>query len=457
MKTCIKNLFLLPMVTASLGLIPPGRLTAQTFTNLHSFTGGDGATPYATLTVSGNTLYGTTKDGGLGSGTVFRINTDGTGFTNLHSFDANNDGASPYAVLVLSGNTLYGTAPYGGSDGKGTIFKVNTDGTGFSEIHPFLYPDHGGPYDGLILSGDTLYGTTGEGGSLGWGSVFAVKTNGTGFTNLYSFNLNGSDGFYPYAGGGLLLLSNTMYGATLVGGISNAGTVFRLNTDGSGYTNLYSFLYGNDGANRNSGLVLFGNALYGTVCFGGSTDQGDVFKVNTDGSGFTNLHSFTGGFNEAYSDAGLFLSGNTLYGTTYLGGLGNKGTIFKINTDGSGFTNLHHFAGTPDGANLNGGLVLSGNTLYGAASAGGSSNSGTVFSFTLPGLPAPPPLTIRGSGASVVLTWPTNPAGFALQFATNLAAPTFWTNATPSPALVNGQNAVTNPVSGTMRFYRLKQ
>src|SRR6266436_5454669 len=99
MKTCIKNLFLLPMVTASLGLIPPGRLTAQTFTNLHSFTGSDGATPYATLTVSGNTLYGTTKDGGLGSGTVFRINTDGTAFTNLHNFTAS-DGANPYAGLV---------------------------------------------------------------------------------------------------------------------------------------------------------------------------------------------------------------------------------------------------------------------------------------------------------------------------------------------------------------------
>src|SRR5262245_24297585 len=215
--------------------------------------------------------------------------------------------------------------------------------------------------------------------------------------------------------------------------------------------------YGNDGANPNSGLVLSGNSLYGTVGFGGSTDQGDVFKVNTDGSGFTNLHSFTGGFNEAYSDAGLFLSGNTLYGTTYLGGLGNKGTIFQINTDGSSFTNLHHFAGTPDGANLFGGLVLSGNTLYGTASAGGSSNSGTVFSYTLPVPPAPPLLTIRASGASVVLTWPTNPPAFNLQFATNLAPPTFWSNATPSPVLVNGQNAVTNPVSGARRFYRLSQ
>ena len=53
------------------------------------------------------------------NGTVFAVNTDGTGFTNLHSFTAasgslvsitNSDGASPYAGLILSGNTLYGTA-----------------------------------------------------------------------------------------------------------------------------------------------------------------------------------------------------------------------------------------------------------------------------------------------------------------------------------------------------------
>ena len=58
-------------------------------------------------------------DGGSsGNGTVFAVNTDGTGFTNLHSFTAgvdlqlytNSDGAYPYAGLILSGNTLYGTA-----------------------------------------------------------------------------------------------------------------------------------------------------------------------------------------------------------------------------------------------------------------------------------------------------------------------------------------------------------
>src|SRR6185369_524371 len=112
MKTCIKNLFLLPaLIAGSLGLILAGRATAQTFTTLYSFQGGnDGANPYAGLILSGNTLYGMARDGGSsGNGTVFAVNTDGSGFAVLHTF-TNIDGAHPETGLILSGNTLYGTA-----------------------------------------------------------------------------------------------------------------------------------------------------------------------------------------------------------------------------------------------------------------------------------------------------------------------------------------------------------
>src|ERR1035437_2624021 len=130
MKTSIKNLFtrlgvasmrsrVLPALIAGLNLIPAGRVTAQTFTNLHSFTGSDGVNPYAGLILSGNTLYGTAYQGGSsGAGTVFAVSTDGMGFTNLHSFAGySSDGAYPLAGLILSGNTLYGTTFNGGSSG----------------------------------------------------------------------------------------------------------------------------------------------------------------------------------------------------------------------------------------------------------------------------------------------------------------------------------------------------
>src|ERR1039458_1896331 len=58
-------------------------------------------------------------------------------FTTLHTFTGGSDGANPYAGLILSGNTLYGAALLGGGSDYGTVFKVNTDGTGFRLLESF--------------------------------------------------------------------------------------------------------------------------------------------------------------------------------------------------------------------------------------------------------------------------------------------------------------------------------
>src|SRR5438046_381721 len=123
MKTNIKTPFLLPALIAVLNLLPAGRATAQTFTVLHSFTAAsvsypnytnsDGVNPVAGLLLSGTTLYGAASVGGSGgAGTVFAVNTNGTGFTNLYSFTAggydpsggftNSDGNGPDATLIFS-------------------------------------------------------------------------------------------------------------------------------------------------------------------------------------------------------------------------------------------------------------------------------------------------------------------------------------------------------------------
>ncbi|MDB6110475.1 MAG: hypothetical protein JWR69_2225 [Pedosphaera sp.] len=503
MKTHIKRIRPSALI-AGLGLMLAAPLTAQTFTTLHGFTASsgpygtnsDGANPQAGLILSGNTLYGTAASGGgSGYGTVFAINTDGTGFTNLHSFapqaeDGNNvatniDGANPSAVLILSSNTLYGTAKFGGGSGKGTVFKVNTDGTGFTTLHSFPttpnYPgpstnsDGAYPYGGLVLSGNTLYGTAASGGSSGRGTVFAINTDGSTFTNLYSFT---GDGFAPEAG--LVISGTNFYGAARFGGSSGNGTVFKINTDGTEFTNLHSFtaesgayLTNSDGANPQAGLILSGNTLYGTTKYGGSSGRGTAFRVNIDGTGFANLHNFTrdnynvttgASTNSDGADlrTGLIISGNALYGAAYGGGLSGKGTIFKVNTDGAGFTNLHSFPATSGGAtNSEGaapaGLTLAGNTLYGTTQYGGNSALGTVFRLSLA-----PRLAIIPSGTNVILTWPTNNAGFdysgfTLQSSSNLMPSAVWSPVSPAPVVVSGQNAITNPISGAQKFYRLSQ
>src|SRR5258705_415931 len=95
---------LLPVLTVALGLVMTSQVTAQTFTNLYGFTGGnDGGAPYAGLILSGNTLYGTASaGGGSGNGTVFAVTTDGSGFTNLYRFTRWEDGGVRKEGMFLS-------------------------------------------------------------------------------------------------------------------------------------------------------------------------------------------------------------------------------------------------------------------------------------------------------------------------------------------------------------------
>jgi uncharacterized repeat protein (TIGR03803 family) len=57
-------------------------------------------------------------------------------YTVLHNF---NDtlGANSYASLMLSGGTLYGMTSSGGTRGAGCIFSMDTDGSGYSDLFNF--------------------------------------------------------------------------------------------------------------------------------------------------------------------------------------------------------------------------------------------------------------------------------------------------------------------------------
>jgi uncharacterized repeat protein (TIGR03803 family) len=246
MKLCIKNFLVLSVIAGLASTI--NCATAQTFTNLHHFTAtsdqfpapnSDGANPYGGLILSGGILYGTAGFGGaFANGTVFAINANGTGFTNLHSFSSA-EGIFPQAKLLLAGSTLYGTAGAGGyGEAFGTVFAINTNGTGFTNLHSFTYDTDGNnPRAGLVLSGSTLYGTTSQGGSSssqGSGSIFAINTDGSGFTNLHRFTTLSSSGINSDGAGpeaDLILSGNVLYGTARNGGMEGSGTVFAINID----------------------------------------------------------------------------------------------------------------------------------------------------------------------------------------------------------------------------------
>jgi uncharacterized repeat protein (TIGR03803 family) len=295
-----------------------------------------------------------------------------------------------------------------------------------------------------------------------YGVIFRINTDGADYTNLYSFSYFGNcggcldEGKSPY--GSLVLNGARLYGMTYGGGTSNSGTVFNINTNGAGFANLHSFGVGSDGAYPYGSIAFGSSNLFGMTYQGGAFfNSGILFKLGTDGSSYTNLHGFAAGSNDGASPMGsLVLSGAKLYGMTRGGGSSySDGMVFQISSDGSGYTNLHIFyGGSFDGARPNDSLILSGTTLYGMTTGGGASGVGTVFSLALP---QPPRLTAIRSAANIILMWPTNAAGFTLQFTTNLLSQAVWNTNVPSPIVVNGRNAVTNPISGTLGFFRLSQ
>jgi uncharacterized repeat protein (TIGR03803 family) len=408
-RCVVTNPYVPPATTNSATLIVAAE---QPFTAIYKFTGGaNGANPWASLIQgSDGRLYGTTWDGGVdGAGTVFAVNADGTGYTTLYSVTGGADGANPAAALIQgSDGRLFGTTLNYGTGPGGTVFAVNTDGTGFNILHTFSGYDDVLPRAGLLQGKDgRLYGTAEGFEPYGYGIVYALNTDGTGFTTLYTFT-GGTDGDAPY--GSLIQGSDgRLYGTASSGGADGQGTVFALNTDGTGFTALYAFTGGADGGVPLAGLIEGSDSrLYGTASSGGTGGNGTVFSMNTEGTGFATLHSFTGGSDGASPQASLIqLSDGRLYGTTWGGGAIGYGVLFAVKNDGTGFTMLYSFGN--DGAESNAGLILgSDGRLYGTAYTAGSNGNGSIFAYKI-GLLGPP-ITMQVAtqtlnlGSTVVLT-----------------------------------------------------
>jgi uncharacterized repeat protein (TIGR03803 family) len=326
-------------------------------------------------------------------------------FTLLHAFTPGTDGSEPLLGPTLSSNTLYGTAFQGGTNGNGTVFSASAEGNDFTVLHTFtaftnsttfgqrgLNADGSIPENGVVLIDGTLYGTAFFGGTNGWGTVYSLNTSGSNFNVLHTFpafthNTNG-DGANPV---GLLFSEGVLYGEASSGG-TNDGTLYSLNTNGTNFAVLHSFSNVSngtnaDGANPGTDLMLEGGTLYGVTLAGGA-EYGTIFAIGTNGAGFRVVYTFTGGSDGWNPMGGVTVSGNTLYGTA-LGG-GGSGTVFSVNTNGTNFALLHTFSSNElgtnaDGAEPYGDLVLSGNTLYGTTQDGGN-GYGTVYSVTTDGM-----------------------------------------------------------------------
>lgn len=300
-------------------------------------------------------LYGTTEVGGVHlSGNLFKMNTDGSGATDLFDFDGTTTGGYPNGLLQASDGALYGTTSAGGANNCGTIFKIKTDGTGFVDLLDFDGANTGAnPYAALIQGSDgALYGTTNNGGQYGGGTAFRIRLSGAFFSVMCHFD-GSTEGGNPF-GSPMFASDGNVYLTTAHGGSQGGGTICQLVpyivVGGTIWvcTPIFNF----DDANLHSGftpdgtlLQLADGYLYGTAVNGGSYGKGTVYRLKTDGSGFSVLHTFDGtlGANPYAHGPLVQLANGSLYGTAFNGGASGYGIAFQLQTDGSGFADLFDF------------------------------------------------------------------------------------------------------------------
>jgi uncharacterized repeat protein (TIGR03803 family) len=153
------------------------------FTSLVSFKTTNGASPIGGL-VQGNdgVLYGTAGAGGtnLSFGTIFKLTTNGD-LSSIFNFHFT-DGEQPATRLIFGPDgALYGTTAFGGSTtndpqqlGSGTVFRLTTNGL-FTPLVLFQGTNGSQPQAPLVLGPDgNLYGTTSAGGPGGGGTLFRI-------------------------------------------------------------------------------------------------------------------------------------------------------------------------------------------------------------------------------------------------------------------------------------------
>jgi uncharacterized repeat protein (TIGR03803 family) len=410
----------------SIPLFAGSQAQAQTFTDLHEFTGNpDGYVAASIVRDAAGNLYGTTQDGGIvcmapeiACGIVFKVDSTGQ-YSVLYEFKGLQDGGFPVVsvplVLDAAGN-LYGTTQGNLGAAVPTVFKL--DKSGHETVLHRFDPAIGFPYGPVVRDAQgNLYGVQPYAGNTscaqgyGCGAIYRLDPRGN-FKELHTFN--GSDGSEPT--GSLVLdpATGSLYGVAYSGGRfknpncgyggilveePGCGLVFRIDKKGK-YTIVHQFTGHADGA---APIILIrddtGN-LYGIAQFGAdskcqlqnSDGCGTIFEIDATGK-FKVLFTYKGPSHFAgYVQLLLRDQAGNLYGEKIFDGANNSGFLFKLTPQGK-FEDLFDFTHTPPQGFIPTGLALGpSGTFFGTMALGGDSNGlctdtdgcGTVFQLTFP-------------------------------------------------------------------------
>jgi uncharacterized repeat protein (TIGR03803 family) len=245
----------------------------------------------------------------------------------------------------------------------------------------------------LLATDGNIYFASVLGGEGTAGAVGRLTPSGE-LSTLYSFADDGSEGAGAY--GSIIQASDGhLYGTNYTYGAQGLGTLYRLTLDGT-FTLLHNF----GGGEPNAALPYTGvvegpdGYLYGTTHVGGLRNKGTVYRIAKDGSDYSVIHDFNDSDGGNPQGALVIGADGLLYGTTLVGGERGRGAIYRISTSGAfellysfprlGAFNTQGLATNATGANPKAGLMLSAldGNFYGTAAQGGAEGNGTLFRMT---------------------------------------------------------------------------
>lgn len=131
-------------------------------------------------------------------------------------------------------------------------------------------------------------------------------------------------------------------------------------------------------------IIVNAQMLYGVTSGGGSGEQGIIFSYDVK----SKIYSIKRNFDSNKNAEGLTPRGSLtkttdgkLYGTSYLGGANNFGTLFEYDPSQNAYSVKVNFSITNGTKPFGSVMQASNGKLYGMTSSGGAYNSGTLFEY----------------------------------------------------------------------------
>ncbi|HRP01645.1 MAG TPA: PKD domain-containing protein [Candidatus Kapabacteria bacterium] len=332
------------------GAIFSFNIKTNTFINLKDFVGGtdDGAYPFDNLIISGNYLFGSTAIGGnTNNGVLYKIKRDGSDYQVLHHYNSPNSPTGVGGVyFILDSNYIYFTFRGSGINNEyGYLAKVKDDGSAYQLLHTFNQSNDGKYAESLLKIGEYIYGVTLTGGNNNEGTLYKIKKDSTNYSIIKSFVNSSSIGYTPSS---IFKIGNSIFGKSRYSDNLEQHTgdlIFKINSDGSSFSIIKSFYDNTITYNFINGFKVNQNVIYTTLNkkIGGNVKQVSLIRVNSDGSNYANLGTWVRDSGQYSFLNGYEFASNSIL--VSLSSLDSKTNILqKMEIDASNKSNVYNFA-----------------------------------------------------------------------------------------------------------------